>query len=191
MDLILKWAPKGQHMGFEPIPQMYQDLVTKYAQNPHVDVCAIAASNAKGEATFNHVISNPAYSGLQKRSYDRPEERDTQITVQTDLLDNVVPEGRKIDLIKIDVEGGEMLVLEGARKLMARHKPLVVFEHGLGASDHYGSFPDKMFAYFAGFEMGITTLSGFLKRQPGFTQAEFEAQYFEKRNYYFVAFSMD
>ena len=87
MDLILKSAPLGQHLGFEPIPTMYKDLKTKYAQAENCTILDIALSNEEGETSFNYVISNPAYSGIKKRSYDKPNEQDTSITVQMKRLE--------------------------------------------------------------------------------------------------------
>ena len=81
------------------------------------------------------MVSNPAYSGIQKRKYDGSEEQDTTITVKKDTLDNLIPSDKNIDLIKIDVEGGELGVLMGAKELIARCKPVIVFWRGLGAAD--------------------------------------------------------
>src|SRR5687768_524230 len=91
LDLILKQAPLGQHFGFEPIPEMYQALVSNYQNNPNCQFFPIALSDATGETTFNYVVSNPAYSGIKKRQYDKPNEVDQAITVNMDLLDNLIP----------------------------------------------------------------------------------------------------
>ena len=37
-----------------------------------------------------------------------------------------------------------MLVLRGGLKLLRRHRPTIVFEHGIGASENYGSGPDDI-----------------------------------------------
>lgn len=187
LDLILKVAPKGHHFGVEPIPRQYEALVDKYRDQPGITILNYAASNATGESTFNYVVSNPSYSGLKKRDYDKPNEEDTTIQVKTDLLDKLIPTEVGIDLVKIDVEGAELLVLEGASSLIKKHKPLVVFEHGLGASDHYGSTPEKVFGYFEEREMKISNLGAYLKGESSLTKSEFEAQYFEKKHYYFIA----
>src|SRR5690606_22337388 len=100
-------------------------------------------------ASFNYVVSNPSYSGLVKRKYDRPDEKDTTIEVETDLLDNVLPDDYKPTLIKIDVEGGELRVLEGAKSIIAKTKPVIIFEHGIGASDMYGATPEQVFTLLA------------------------------------------
>ena len=71
LDLFLQYAPKGTHYAFEPIPSMYNALLQKYQRQPCV-ISNVALSNVNGEASFNHVTSNPAYSGLQKRAYNMP-----------------------------------------------------------------------------------------------------------------------
>jgi len=49
-------------------------------------------------------------------------------TVQTRTLDDLIPEHDKIVLVKLDVEGHEAKVLEGAQALLSRWKPLLVIE---------------------------------------------------------------
>jgi len=186
LDIIRKYAPEGKHFGFEPIPDLYIDLVEKYSGST-VKIYDFALSNNYGTATFNYVVTNPSYSGLIKRKYDNPHEEDTSIVVKTEKMDTVIPLNTKVDLIKIDVEGGELLVLEGAVEILKRDKPVVIFEHGIGASDYYGSSPDKIHHLFTNCKMKIFTLESFLNKGKQLTLAEFEKQYYNQVNYYFVA----
>ncbi len=188
LDIMLKRAPGGIHYAFEPIPDMYEALVKKYTGNTHCNINSYALSNQKGTATFNYVVSNPSYSGLIKRKYDRPNEQDTTIEVQTELLDDILPAGYKPDLIKIDVEGGELLVLEGAVNTLKTHKPVVIFEHGLGASDFYGSTPEKVYELFASCTMRVSTMQRWLNNRPSLRKEEFAAHYYQKKDYYFIAY---
>jgi FkbM family methyltransferase len=188
MDLMIKAAPNGKHYGFEPIPASFQALENKYKNRENCMILNLALSNEKGTSSFNHVVSNPSYSGLRKREYDKKDEEDQTIQVETDLLDNVIPAGLKIDLIKIDVEGAELLVLEGARKTIETHNPIVIFEHGLGASEFYSSTPEKVFAFFDEMKMKISTLSNFLKSTPPLSLDAFKNQYHSRENYYFIAY---
>lgn len=187
LDIILSISPRGIHYGFEPIPDLHHELVNKYISNPSCNISPIAASNIKGDSSFNYVVSNPSYSGLKKRSYDKKSEQDKIIKVQTDKLDDLIPVDLKIDLIKIDVEGGELLVLEGAKKILARHKPIVIFEHGLGASDHYDAGPNQIFDYFDELGYNIFTLDHFLNKSSPLTKEDLHEQFYGRKNYYFIA----
>jgi len=187
LDLILNESPNGVHYGFEPIPKFYQFLSEKYLHRENCRIVNCAISNRTGTSSFNYVTSNPSYSGLLKRSYDRPKEKDTEIVVDTCLLDEVIPEDLRVDLIKIDVEGAELGVLEGANRILSEFKPIVIFEHGLGASDIYETTPNDIFSLFEKFGMHISTLSAYLRSQSSLSCADFDLQYHNSINYYFVA----
>lgn len=188
LDLLLKAAPNGRHIGFEPIPVLFQNLQTKYAARSNCQFYDIALSNQQGTSSFNYVVSNPSYSGLLKRRYDRPNEEDTLITVRTEKLDDVLPSDFRVDFMKIDVEGGELMVLEGALETLRRCKPVVIFEHGLGASEIYGSTPEKVFDLLESCGLRVSLLDRFMKQAPAFTKAEFARQYYARVNYYFVGY---
>ena len=187
LDTMLQYAPKGTHFGFEPIPDMYKGLTEKYGDN--CQFFDVALSDKQGETTFNLVLSNPAYSGIQKRKYDRPNEEDTSITVQMDSLDNLIPEDVKIDLIKIDVEGGELGVLKGAKNLINRCKPVIVFEHGLGAADVYGTKPEQVYDLLSGdYGMQVSLMKNWLTNKPPLEKKEFCRQFNEGENHYFIGY---
>ena len=189
LDLMLAAAPAGRHLGVEPIPAQYAFLRERYAGKEAVEIANVAASDAAGEADFNYVTSNPPYSGLRRRAYDRPGEQDTSITVRTERLDALVPEDRHVDLVKIDVEGAELQVLRGAERILRAYRPTVVFEHGLGAADKYGTTPEQVFDLFAGHGMQVGTLSDFLGERVGLSRDAFGEQFRQGRNYYFAAFA--
>jgi hypothetical protein len=134
------------------------------------------------------VITNPSYSGLKKRRYDRTGEKDVEIMVDTDLLDNIIPYEVKIDFIKIDVEGAELLVIQGAEKLIKKDKPVIVFEYGIGGSDYYEQKPSKIFLMLESYGLNISLLDRWLNKQPPLTLEEFENQYFKQLNFFFVAY---
>jgi FkbM family methyltransferase len=138
---ILRFAPKGQHIAFEPIPCYYDELKIGF---PQVDVRCAALSNKTGESDFRFVVSSPGYSGLKERAYPG-EERIETIRVRLQRLDAALPAGYAPDLIKIDVEGGERQVIEGGLETITKFKPVVIFEHGRGASEYYGTRPEHIF----------------------------------------------
>jgi FkbM family methyltransferase len=188
LQLLLKAAPDGTHFCFEPIPDLCAGLRKNYQEDPRVVIHEIALSKAKGETSFNYVISNPAYSGIRKRKYDKAGEVDTQITVQTDLLDNLIPENIQIDFIKIDVEGAELFVLEGAINTIRRCKPVIVFEHGLGASEFYDATPEKVYMLLTSCGLHIALMESWLLNGNYLTLEAFSEQYYQRKNYVFIAY---
>jgi FkbM family methyltransferase len=187
LDFMRKVSPFGKHFGFEPIPSLVDRLQRKFRRS-NCKIYQLALSNSRGRSPFNYVITNPSYSGLKKRRYDRPAEKDIEIMVDTDLLDNVIPYEIKIDFIKIDVEGAELLVIQGAEKLIKKDKPVIVFEYGLGGSDFYEQNPAKIFLILESYGLNISLLDRWLNNQPPLTLEEFENQYFKQLNFFFVAY---
>jgi FkbM family methyltransferase len=188
MDLMMAAAPQGKHYGFEPIPELYCFLKKKYKGTTNT-ISETALSDKNGIIHFNYVISNPSYSGIKKRQYDRNNEKDTLIDVHTERLDNILNENYEVGLMKIDVEGAELLVLKGAEKTISRCKPVIIFEFGLGASDIYGANPKLLWKFFdsIGYKMGL--LDQWLKDQIALSLAELEEEYYQKNNHYFIAWS--
>ena len=188
LDLLIQQSPEGVQFGFEPIPALYKTLKTKYAGNDHVELFDIAVTNEAGETSFNYVTSNPSYSGIKKRKYDRSKETDTIITVKQNLLDEIIlPFNKKIGFIKIDVEGAEMAVLKGASALIRRDQPVIVFECGLGGTDVYDTTPEQLYDFFHEHSYHLSLMKDFLQSKSFFSKQAFAEQYYQKLNYYFVA----
>jgi FkbM family methyltransferase len=140
LEQIVALAPAGRHIAFEPIPHLADELAGRF---PGVDVRRSALSSEAGTASFAHVVSRPAYSGLRLRDYPGDQSVET-IEVPVETLDGALPAGYRPHLIKIDVEGGERQVLEGALETLRRARPLVVFELERGAAEHYGTRPGDL-----------------------------------------------
>jgi FkbM family methyltransferase len=139
---IVRIAPRGRHIAFEPLPLLAAALRKRL---PGVDVRDVALGDAAGSVPFVHVLDRPGWSGLNARPTpvdDAPATETIEVTVER--LDDTLPDGYAPALIKIDVEGAELQVLEGATTTLERHHPVLVFEHGLGSADHYGTRPEDV-----------------------------------------------
>jgi len=185
---ILAAAPRGTHFAFEPIPGLYKKLQKRFGKKVVLYNCAL--SDRKGTAEFNLVVDKPAISGLKKRTDYGPHPVST-FSVSTERLDDIVPPDVKIDLIKIDVEGAEMLVLKGAVELLRRNKPIVLFEFGSAAGDLYDTDPAVVYDLFTECGMEVSVIEYFLRRQTGFSREEFTGQYRKGYNYFFIAYNKD
>jgi FkbM family methyltransferase len=186
LELMLKYAPNGKHYAFEPIPYLFTKLKSKYSSK--AEVFSYALSNNEGESSFQLVKNAPAYSGIKKRRYDISNPDIEEINVKLKELDDIILPKYKISLIKIDVEGGEFGVLKGAKNLLKRDKPIIVFECGKGASDYYGTDPKDLYSFLKE-EIGldIFTLKSFIKNREPLKINEFSEYFDNNMEYYFVA----
>jgi FkbM family methyltransferase len=66
----------------------------------------------------------------------------------------------RVDVIKIDVEGAEKFVLEGARETIARFKPLLLCEAEAGSSAMFGYSPADLVVNLEAMGYSITSLEG-------------------------------
>jgi FkbM family methyltransferase len=131
-------APRGRHVAFEPIPALAAEVARAF---PSVDCRQLAIGATPDTAEFCHFRALDGWSGLRRSPVVSDERGDPEyISVQVSTLDvelgNVHPA-----VIKIDVEGAELDVLEGGRSLLTRVKPLLIFEHVAFASALYDAPP--------------------------------------------------
>jgi FkbM family methyltransferase len=177
---MVRVAPRGNHIAYEPLPFMHKYLVEHF---PAVDVRWAALSNEVGEREFTYLKYMPGYSGFSERSFATRSQVE-KITVRTETLDTNLPDGYVPDFIKIDVEGAERLVIEGAINTITRYKPIVVFEHGKGGSDYYNTQPKQMYELLHG-EAGLRIFD--LDGNGPYSLAQFEETYARGSRWNFVA----
>lgn len=181
---MLQFAPKGTHFAFEPLPHAAQALRQRF---PQVRVFELALADTQGDSTFQYVVSNPGYSGLRARQYPRAEETIETLRVRVDRLDAVLPPGQRIDFLKIDVEGAELQVLRGAVDTIRRSRPHVVFEHGKGAAEFYGTRSEQVYDFLVdtcGLRLSLPP--DWLAGRPPLDRDGFVSQ-FGGANWYFLA----
>jgi FkbM family methyltransferase len=83
---------------------------------------------------------HPLHGGTIKSAESVP-----AVTIDDFCLENKV--GR-IDLIKIDTDGHEFCVLQGARRMVVKHLPYIVFELGIYVMQEMGIEFEQFYAYF-------------------------------------------
>lgn len=185
LKYILKLSSNGKHYAFEPLPQFYSYLSGHFKTK--VNIFPYALSDKSRSSSFQFVKNAPAYSGINKRKYDKPADIQ-EIKVELKKLDEVIPDDLKIDFIKIDVEGGEFAVLKGAKQLLKKNKPVVIFECGLGASDYYGTKPDELYTFLTeDVGLKISLLISYTENANSLSGREFVDHYNNKKEYYFIA----
>jgi FkbM family methyltransferase len=121
---------------FEPIPHLAETLRTNL-EGQAAEVHAVALSDEDGQSTFVLNMTTPSESGLKQREYSSAGEQELHaITVVTRRLDTFG--FKEADFIKIDCEGAEVKVLQGARATVARDRPVISVEYGWAGYSAYG-----------------------------------------------------
>ena len=124
-------GPTGRVVAIEPDAQCAAAIRTNGSLNGlgQVEVIEAAAAGASGTAELV-VVRDRLWSRLA--SVGDHHESEQRVRVRAIALDDV--EGPPPALVKIDVEGAELDVLAGMRRLLREARPIVVCEmHGLNA----------------------------------------------------------
>ncbi len=122
-------GPSGRIVALEPGWDAYEQLLANLDLNrfPWVQALATAASDREGEAVLHHVPLGDDPQAFSLIAHPDALEGETVPTVRLDRLATEF-ELERIDLIKIDVEGAEPMVIEGAAQVLSKQRPAVLFE---------------------------------------------------------------
>ena len=122
----------GQVFAFEPATTEARKLRANLKFNgcANVTVEEMALGAEPGSADFYMYLGHQgSWSGLRKGAEDVEVEARV-ITVPVVTLDSYLAERgvKRVDVMKVDVEGGELNVLRGAAATIATHRPVIVCE---------------------------------------------------------------
>jgi FkbM family methyltransferase len=171
LSLILKLSPRGRHMAFEPVPSKAQWLRKKF---PEVDVRQMALGDTSAKLTFYHNTSRSGFSSLVRHPCD--DDGVEELSIDCEPLDRVVPEGHRVDFMKVDVEGYEPQVFRGAVELLRRSQPILLFESIRSDLPELANKPVDLMEFLCGsLNYSIFTPDGFLKGTEPLTLDQFRA----------------
>jgi FkbM family methyltransferase len=150
-------APRGRHVAFEPIPALAAEVARAF---PAVDCRQMALGANPGSAEFCHFRALDGWSGLRRSPVVSDERGDPEyIAVEVSTLDAELGDLSPA-VVKIDVEGAELAVLEGGRSILTRAKPLLIFEHVASASALYDAAPEAPWDLLAELGYEVLTVTG-------------------------------
>lgn len=126
---LSRWTKPGRVIAFEP-----QESLAKYLQQvcealslKNVKIEVAAVSKVSGSATL-HIpgAGDSPGASLSQRILQRESCRDTLVPVFS--LDDYFKGDNSIGAIKVDVEGYELCVFQGAERILREQSPVLVFE---------------------------------------------------------------
>lgn len=148
----------GKLFAFEPLPKEFQYLQRTF-QASNVSLHNAALSNMPGKSTFYELPDCPEESGLILRT-DKHGVKQNKIDVEVHCLDEYEDNLKNLNYIKIDTEGAEVLILEGAKKTLRRYRPFISTEYGHAAYASYGLNAHSLYDFCEENDYLITDLWG-------------------------------
>ena len=125
-------GPTGRVYAFEPDPRNVEVLRrnSAHVRGAPISVMAAAVGEREGSASLFVSPADSSINSLARANADvlGPPDAAQPLTVPTVSLDRfVLQDGARLpDVVKIDVQGAEMLVLGGAQQVLS-HRPLKIF----------------------------------------------------------------
>lgn len=140
--MLAKYIEMGHIFAFEPLPSTYNVLCQNIALNGlqrYVTTYRQAVADAKGRTLK---VPTNAQSGFSTLGVPTRFTGHKELKVKVVALDAKMKAGQfgvvPVNLIKSDANGADILVMEGARKLIERYKPEIVFEYNSIAAQQFG-----------------------------------------------------
>jgi FkbM family methyltransferase len=125
---IAKALPKSSIFSFEPIPSTFEKLKANIQLNKAENIKPLnfGFSDQPGSFEFFFDPTLSVNASLAKVSESAMVEK---VECKVKVVDDFVRDEKlKVDFIKCDVEGAELLVFKGARKILIEQKPIVFSE---------------------------------------------------------------
>ncbi|MDX2170121.1 MAG: FkbM family methyltransferase [Deltaproteobacteria bacterium] len=112
---------RGRVLALEPDAHNF-DLLTRAAPRwrlPQVDARLLAAADYTGWTTLHRSATDRADHRIVSAAADR-----LRVTVRAVCLDELLADWPRVDLVKLAVQGAEVLALRGLRRTLAQHAEL-------------------------------------------------------------------
>jgi FkbM family methyltransferase len=142
-------------IAFEPHPTVYDVLITNLALNGVLSTSAalmLALANYDGRAVLRAPKRQTGFGTIgegplraKSRDISRLDEI-VQYDVDVRRMDVFFGESDRVDIVKIDVEGAELLVLRGGELMIRRWMPALLLEHDARNIAQFDYAPSEIIA---------------------------------------------
>ena len=140
-------GPGGRVIAFEPNPVAREWLDNHLRLNKctNVTVEAVGLMDFDGSADFYVQEGDVTWNSSFVRDFVDPKHKLNAVSVECISLDAYVRNTGLIpDLIKIDTEGTELSVLQGAKETISKHRPVLILEMNPASARQAGTTLSKL-----------------------------------------------
>ena len=177
-------CPGAEILAVEAVPWKIAHLKKKF---PGIAVVGTALGDRRGEATF-YVVEGKN-SGFSSLGRPAAQGRLLELRVPICRLDDIVDD-RKVDVIKIDVEGAELGVLKGSECVVTDCRPTIIFESGPQLDEALGYSKQDLWQWFADRSYAVLIPDRVPHEDPGLGLESFLDSHlypWRTRNYFAIA----
>ncbi len=161
-EMVRLVGSEGKIFAFEPLPDFFKKLKNASYRadlSKILEVYPYALNNTNGIIDFCNVVNDPGYSGILERHY-RKSVKIEHINVESRKLDDIIDSNVGIDYIKIDTEGSEWNVIQGASSTIKKYRPYISFEFGEKSYTNYKVDPNEVFNFFEKIHFRLFDING-------------------------------
>lgn len=173
------------HHAFEANPAV-ADILTRRFRRKNVVVHCEALSAESGIANLYVPATNTGVGGLRVTPSAAKEGQIKEVSIPVKRLDEYFDNIDQCRIIKLDIEGAELLALKGARRLISRDRPVVYFEC-VSHMNIYGYGVEEVYDYFSSLKYELHDPFSYLGGLAPLSKTCFADRVSSKRNYNFVA----
>lgn len=136
-------GPEGKVLGFEPNPNNYMIAQKSVELNAfdHVELFQNAVSDVPQSIKFISEGSN----GYAAMDGDPSVQYQISFFAQAVVLDDALKDAKRIDMIKMDIEGAEPQAIKGMQQVLKQHRPIVITEFSPSMMRHVSNVDAQVY----------------------------------------------
>ncbi len=142
----------GKVHAFEPIPRTFallQEHMSKYSHSHNYELYNCALGNVEEKVDVLIPDQDFGQASMKRHSSGSWVNQPNIDIVQVDskVVDKFEGKFGKVDFIKLDIEGAELLALKGAHQLISKYKPILYLEVYREWTNGFGYSPLDLYDY--------------------------------------------
>jgi FkbM family methyltransferase len=160
---LAKAVPNGKVIAIEPADANYRLLTENAERNGCRNIVALKVAAGDRTASLTLFLDSGNTGSHSLAEKNRQTSGGTEV-VPVDPLDTLLASERRIDVMKIDIQGAEFAALRGARAILERDHPALLVEYWPSGLKAFGEEPAEMLKFLESLGYAMESYS-FTKRQ--------------------------